>query len=88
VPEFVFFFGGEMYYNVNSNFGITVDLSLRQCRNDRLDDFVKNDDFDYYSYLSIGINYYLKTLKRIPLKNKAKLANTSFMFHSPTRPAH
>jgi hypothetical protein len=83
VPEFVFFFGGGIYYKLNSNFGFTADLALRQCQNDRLDDYVKNDDFDYYSYMSIGISYYINTLKRTPLKNKARIANSSFMFDSP-----
>jgi hypothetical protein len=88
VPEFVFFFGGGVYYKVNSNFGITADLALRQCQNDRLDDYVKNDDFDYYSYLSIGMSYYLTTFKRAPLKNKARLANSNFRFCSPAHPGH
>jgi hypothetical protein len=88
VPEFVFFFGGGMYYRVNSNFGITADLALRQCQNDRLDDYVKNDDFDYYSFLSIGMSYYLTTFKRAPLKNKARLANSNFRFSSPAHPGH
>jgi hypothetical protein len=88
VPEFVFFFGGGLYYKVNSNFGITADLALRQCENDRLDDFVKNDDYDYYSYVSIGLSYYINTFKRSPLKNKARLANSSFRFRSPAHPAH
>jgi hypothetical protein len=47
VPEFVIFFGGGVYYKINPNLGITADLSLHQCQNDRLDDVVKNDDYDY-----------------------------------------
>ncbi len=85
VPEFVFFFGGGVYYKLNSNIGITADLALRQCQNDRLDDYVKNDDFDYYSYLSVGVSYYINSIKRAPLKNKARIANSSFMFDSPAR---
>ena len=61
---------------------------MRQCRNDRLDDYVKNDDFDYYSYLSIGISYYINTFKKAPLKNKARLANNNFLFNEPAHPAH
>lgn len=87
VPEFVFFFGGGIYYKLNANLGFTVDLSIRQCQNDRLDDFVKNNDYDYYSYLSVGISYYITTFKREPLKNKARLANTSFLFRSAAHPA-
>jgi hypothetical protein len=88
VPEFVFFFGGGFNYKVHSSFGITAELGLRQCQNDRLDDEVRNDDFDYYSYASIGISYYINSFKRAPLKNKAKIANTSFMFDSPAHPAN
>jgi hypothetical protein len=88
VPEFVFFFGGGVYYKVSHSFGITADLALRQCRNDRLDDYVKNDDYDYYSYLSIGISYSINTFKKAPLKNKARLANNNFLFDEPARPGH
>jgi hypothetical protein len=83
VPEFVFFFGGGIYYKLNDWLGVTADIALRQCQNDRLDDYVKNDDFDYYSYVSIGISYYIETFKRKPLKNKARLANSNFLFQSP-----
>ena len=87
VPEFVVFFGGGVYYKVNQNIGITADLALRQCQNDRLDDYVKNDDYDYYSLITIGISYYINNIKRAPLKNKARLANSSFWFKSPAFPA-
>jgi len=83
VPEFVIFFGGGIYYKLNSNFGITADLSLRQCQNDRLDDYVKNDNYDYYTYLSVGISYYINTVK----KSKAHIANSNFLFNSVTKPA-
>jgi hypothetical protein len=77
VPEFVCFFGAGIYYKVNEKLGIVADLALRQCHNDRLDDYVKNNDYDYYSYLSIGVSYYIKSFKTAPLKNKARLANSS-----------
>jgi len=82
-PEFVFFFGGGIYYKIKESFSITADVALRQCQNDRLDDYVKNNDFDYYSYISIGISYHIETFKRKPLKNKARLANSNFLFSSP-----
>lgn len=87
VPEFVVFFGGGIYYKINQNIGITADLALRQCQNDRLDDYVKNDDYDYYSLITIGISYYVNNMKRAPLKNKARLANSSYRFRSPANPA-
>ena len=84
VPEFVIFFGGGIYYKLNSNFGITADLSLHQCQNDRLDDYVKNDNYDYFTYLSVGVSYYINTVK----KSKANIANSNFLFNSTTKPAH
>ncbi|MBL7105122.1 MAG: hypothetical protein ISS18_12400 [Bacteroidales bacterium] len=88
VPEFVFFFGGGIYYKLNESLRVTADIALRQCQNDRLDDYVKNDDFDYYSYISIGISYYINTSKLAPLKNKARLANSNFLFSSPPHTAN
>lgn len=84
VPEFVLFFGGGIYYRLNSNFGITADLSLHQCQNDRLDDYVKNDNYDYFTYLSMGLSYYINTIS----KSRANIANSSFLFNSVTQPAH
>jgi len=57
VPEFIYFFGGGVYYNISSNISVTLDLALKQFQNDRLDGYVHGDDFDYYSYLSFGITY-------------------------------
>jgi len=53
VPEFVYFFGAGIYYEIANKIGITADLALRQCRNDRLDDYVKSNNYDYYSFLNI-----------------------------------
>jgi hypothetical protein len=77
VPEFIYYFGAGMHYHFAKNFAVTMDMSLQQLQNDRLDDLVKNNDDDYYSYLRIGITYYIDSLKRIPLKNKARLANNT-----------
>ncbi|MBC8485893.1 MAG: porin family protein [Bacteroidetes bacterium] len=74
VPEFVYFFGVGIYYKVADKIGITADLALRQCRNDRLDDYVKNNNYDYYSFLNIGVTYYINTLINPPRKkNKANI---------------
>lgn len=77
VPEFVYFAGGEFYYNFNNKFGITVDLSIHQCQNDKLDIVVKNLDYDYYSVFSAGITYYLTDFMKIPPRNKARIAHSS-----------
>jgi hypothetical protein len=73
----VYFFGGGFYYNINDNTGITLDLSIRQCQNDKLDNEYKNNNYDYYSYLGIGIIYYLQSFKRGPVKNKARIAHNN-----------
>jgi len=57
VPEFVYFFGSGISYTILPCITITTDLALRQCQTDRLDNYVKNDDYDYYSYLNFGISY-------------------------------
>lgn len=77
VPEFVYFAGGSIYYKVNENIGITADLGLRQCQNDKLDDYVKENDFDYYTYLSVGVTYYIQTFVKKTPKNKARIAHNN-----------
>lgn len=73
VPEFVYFLGGGLSYRTTKYTTITLDIALRQCQTDILDDRVANGDFDYYSYISLGltidvgrlINPYLKSKYRI-----------------------
>lgn len=79
-PEFVFFFGGLAYYKLNQKLRLNLDLSLHQCRTDKMDNLVKSDSFDYFSMFSAGINYYIKSFKKQPLRNKARIANASFIF--------
>ena len=82
VPEFVYFAGAGVTYNLPASLSISADMGLRQCRNDKLDGLVKNDNFDYYTYLSIGITYHISSLARQPMKNKARLAhNETFLSH-------
>ncbi len=77
VPEFVYFGGVGMHYHIHENFAITTSMSLRQIQNDKLDQLVKNNDFDFYSYLSVGLTYYISGINNPPLKNKARLAHSS-----------
>jgi len=82
VPEFVYFAGAGISYKLPANFSVTADMSIRQCRNDKLDGLVKNDNFDYYSYLQVGVTYRIQSIARQPLKNKARLAhNEQFLSH-------
>ena len=63
-PEFVYFFGLGMFYKVTEKIRITTDFSMRQAGNDKLDDLTKNDNNDYYSYVSLGLTYYIYSFKK------------------------
>lgn len=76
VPEFVYFAGLGIHYHVSESIAITSSISLRQLQNDRLDNLVKNENNDYYSYFNIGITYYFDSKNSRPLKNKARLAHS------------
>ncbi|MCF8367507.1 MAG: hypothetical protein K9G76_00600 [Bacteroidales bacterium] len=63
-PEFVYFFGAGAFYKITDKIGATADLALRQAQNDKLDDFSKNGNFDYYTHISFGITYYIDSFKK------------------------
>ncbi len=63
-PEFMYFFGAGLAYKITEKFKITADASMRQAQNDYIDDFVKNDNYDYYSYISIGVTYKIDSIKK------------------------
>ena len=77
VPEFMFFYGAGICYNVTNKFGITADISLRHCQNDKLDNFLKNHDYDYYTYTNIGIIYKINSFIKPPPRNKARIAHNT-----------
>ncbi len=62
VPEFVYFFGGGFNYALNEKVDMTLELSIRQCENDKVDGIVANNEYDYYSYLSIGFTYKINNI--------------------------
>lgn len=64
VPEFVYFAGAGIYYNISDKIGFTADMALRQAQNDKLDDFNKNENFDYYTHLAFGVTYYIDSFKK------------------------
>lgn len=80
VPEFLYFLGAGLLYKLPANLSLTGDFSIRQCRNDKLDNFYRGSDFDFYSYLSIGISYKIHSILREPIKNKARLAHEETYF--------
>lgn len=75
-PEFVYFAGMGMHYHISESLAITSSFSLRQIQNDRLDNFVKNKDYDFYSYLNVGITYYFSGWGSSISKNKSRVAHT------------
>lgn len=77
IPQFVYFFGGGVYCKITDNFGITSDLSVHLANNDKIDNLVKNNDFDYYSYVSVGITYYIDKIFNSKPKRKIGMAHSS-----------
>lgn len=63
-PEFVYFGGFAMKYEVMKNVSITGDVGMRQAQNDKLDGKIKNENFDYYSYVSLGVTYHIDSFKK------------------------
>jgi len=63
VPEFVYFGGIDIYYKVTDQFDITAGMALRQARNDKLDDVNRNENYDYYSIINIGVTYHINSIK-------------------------
>ena len=77
VPEFEYFIGAGSFFKTSDRFGISLDVSLHQCQNDMIDIVTKSNDYDYYTYLSIGVTYYLERIKKGPVKNKARVAHNN-----------
>ncbi|MEZ5084525.1 MAG: hypothetical protein R2750_13940 [Bacteroidales bacterium] len=76
VPEFLYLMGTSLSYDIFEKMAISVDFSLRQCQNDKIDNLVANNDFDYYSYLNIGITYKIFRLNK-DLDSRAKYSHYS-----------
>jgi len=64
VPEFVYFAGAGIGYNFYTNFSFTADMALRQAQNDMLDVKTYGDNFDYYTYISVGLTYNIDSFKK------------------------
>ncbi len=77
VPEFVYYAGAGLHYEISNSFGVNSSIALRQCQNDKLDVYKKLPDFDYYSYFQFGVSYYLKPSSRAYVKNKARIAHNN-----------
>ncbi len=64
VPEFVYFFGGILNYKINDVYSINLDLSTRQAQNDYLDLYRYGHNFDYYSYLAVGVSVFIDDFQK------------------------
>lgn len=73
-PEFVYFFGAGISYKVIDKLGITIDMAMRQAQNDKLDDYIRNDNFDYYTYINIGVTYHIESV----FKSNGRSSNTRY----------
>lgn len=76
VPEFVYFFGGGLEYYLTNKVYLTTDLSLRHSQNDMLENVNKNGDYDYYTYINLGVSFSFGNSFRQPVKNKARIAHS------------
>lgn len=85
VPEFVYFLGGGLSYKISQYISATADITLHQCQNDKLDNTVANNDFDYYSFINIGFTYHLKRKNYSVLRNKARIAHGGYKLASLNR---
>ncbi|MCF8367745.1 MAG: porin family protein [Bacteroidales bacterium] len=71
IPEFVFITGGSLSFKISRTIDLIADFAIRQAQNDKLDNLVKNDDYDYYSTVSIGLSYSIQNLLN-PFENRRK----------------
>lgn len=74
VPEFVIYAGGGICYKISENIGATGNMAVRQSQNDKLENYQKSHDYDYYTYISVGITYFVKTLGKKHNWRKATVA--------------
>ena len=81
VPEFVYFIGGGLSYKLPSNLSVTADFSMKQCQNDKLDNYIAFNNYDYYTYISMGVSYRINNIVKEPIKNKTRLAKNE-PYHS------
>lgn len=76
VPEFIYFFGGGLQYRIYNGLDISLELSIRQFQNDKIDLEVAGNDYDYYSYLQFGLSYSIDNIFRSEEKRNAGMANS------------
>lgn len=84
-PEFVYFVGTGFEYKFKDKIGVSLDMALRQARNDYLDYVVKNGNNDYYTHLSFGVTYFIESFKQKSLNGRGKYTRGKMPGRLPMR---
>lgn len=63
-PEFVFLFGGGVYYIISNSFDVNLEFMARRIDSDRLDGTPNKEDNDFYSYLGAGFVFKINNVPR------------------------
>ena len=61
-PEFVYFVGGGLNYSISDRFSVNIDAAVRQAQNDRIDNEVRKDNYDFYTFINFGVTYHIHRL--------------------------
>jgi hypothetical protein len=80
-PEFVYLFGGGVNYSFSDRFSVSMDAALRQVQNDKIDNEVRKDNFDFYSFINMGFTYHLTSLNSKPKKGNLNRARVRMAWH-------
>lgn len=65
-PEFMYLFGAGAFYKISHTFDINLEINSRRLFNDKLDGTKGNRDYDFYTYLSLGLSYKINNKPRDP----------------------
>jgi hypothetical protein len=63
-PEFILLYGGGARFLLNNSFDLNIEYMSRRMENDRIDGITNNNDFEYFSYLSMGFSYKINNQPR------------------------
>lgn len=56
-PEFILLYGGGACFVLSKVFDMNIEYMSRRMENDRIDGISNNNDYEYFSYLSLGLSY-------------------------------
>jgi hypothetical protein len=63
-PEFILLYGGGACFVLSKAFDMQVEYMSRRMENDRIDGISNNNDYEYFSYLSVGLSYKINNRTR------------------------